>query len=296
MTYTLTQEERKELDSISDQEFGARLQTVTPDEVQIFTSTVEELFEQGFVASKDNYLRLWLAFNNSPHTPITRAVILKTTEVYRDSFAWKSEEELEFRKLDPTYATLVQTLLRRYGFFSTGEEGYRNAVLLTNYARSQGRQIDQNNFAQIVGNFANTPKGYRLSQLPNPDQRKAAKRWEESRNTEAPKRTAKEIAQAKADAVKHAFNPATGRKYSDEIWEEYYTNHPEPETPAAKPQTPATSPDEAVYEGRVRDFIRSIRSNITRERAEAEFGKGKYGNWQLTFIEIQDWYSKQGVK
>lgn len=295
-------EEKQELAKIanlSDTELASFKRQITADEGRIFDQTVLELFEQGFVVSLDNVRKLYSAFDSSPNVAITKANIFETTKVYRESFAWKTPEETEYQKLSAELGEAgtaqVHKLLSNYGLYSQGEEGMKNFNLVVSYAKAQGWPITATSY-NLIERLRNTPKGTGLEFRPTPDQIRRRKELDETRTSTPPQKSALELAKAKADAVKHAVNPETGRKYADEIMEEYYTKYGSGESPAsAPPADDSVNPENSYWQRRTLDFIGSaqIRNN---QRAELlnKFGKAPMGgNWKLNYLQLESYIQKQ---
>ena len=255
-----TQEELQELqkiNSISDHEFGTRI--ATPQEIQIFNTTVEELFEQGFAVTKDNFLKLWLAFDSNPHVPITKPNILETVKVYRDRYQWKSQEEIDYGKLSQQLGEQKTTAIWNYLGGHYLKKTFSNWLTCARCIQSQGWGTEsRESFTRLINQIQWSPASRygELEWAPNPDERQRQKESEARANTPM-RQVTEEEREAAISHISQGFEKGRFKKYTP-------TSHP---APRDEGQT-ASERANIYWNGRIASLVASIESNNLRSEVE----------------------------
>lgn len=297
-----------QLSNEQDTELLSMTRQFTQADLDAFNQAYVELDKKGFVLSGENLMIMLRAYNQSPQAPISVKSILEYTKQNRNAFEWLSAAEIEYNKLSaeigPETTQLVIKELGRHGLVNTpnSQDMFTNFSSVVRYYQSQHWSITADSFERAIGNLRTSLGHGRLIYKPTPSQQAAAKRWEDTRNSEPnteyknftkSKKSALQVAQEKAASVAHIMNP-DGTRMSDQIMREFYENHPEalePETPAQN--TPPVDPDEAFYHKQTKDYIRSIASNLIRAEAEKEYGHQHNASWKVTYSLLRNWYEKR---
>ena len=291
MAIQLTKEQETELLSMT--------RVVTPADEAELNRAYAELEKKGFVMNGENFMVLLRAYNQAPQVPISVQNVLQFATKYRDSFQWLSADEVEFRKLSDQLGTtttdLVIRLLGRHGLVNTqgSEDMFHNFNQVVGFYQTRGWKISADSFERAIGNLRASLGHGTLIYKPTPSELARQKRWDDTRTSEPPKKSALEIAKAKAAAMSHVVNP-DGRRMSDVIMEEFFKAYPEAAAPeASTQQTPPVNQADAYWEKQTKDFIQSISSNLLRTEAEQLYGHKQHDSWRATYRALEIWHDRK---
>lgn len=208
-----------------------------------------------------------------PFTPQTLAIAFKKLQE-AGSLIFYSPDETQYRIYQETYPTELETIRKFLPTYrlsvATDEDVFVNTNTIMQYCVSTNRvhQITQTILQTMMGNLINRPRVGTLRWAPNPKQD-----WEKERDRKA------EEAQKAAEHY---------RKYHRELDPEY-----QEEQRLKRQAEEIHSRNDSYWEQRTHSFINSIQSHVLRAEAEAQFGKQQYGNWEVTYRELETWHDRK---
>lgn len=173
---------------------------VTRAEEQAFLDAESPLQKLGFdTRDKENWLRLWATFSQSPQTPINVANIVETAKVHRAAFAWRTAVQMEYdglaEKFTPAVRDQIAAGLRRHGFEVDDEQDLltnwnlaAQALIARGYKAATPQNIDL-----TISNLAASPQGYKLVRKRQQSQFNAAQAVEDQKNATKVERNPEEL-------------------------------------------------------------------------------------------------------
>lgn len=210
-----------------------------------------------------------------PFTPQTLEIAFKKLQE-AGSLIFYSPDETQYHIYQEHYPAELETIRRflpTYSLSATTEDEslYVNINIIMEYCITTGRvhQITHTNLQTLImGNLMNRPgvRALRWGARPKQD-------WEIERDRKA------EEAEKAAEAY---------RKYHKELSPEF-----QEEQRRKREAEEIKTSNQSYWEQRTRSFINSIQSHVQRAEAEALFGKQKYGNWEITFRELETWHDRK---
>lgn len=254
---------------------------VTPAEEQAFPDAEAQLEQLGFdTNAKENWLRLWNAFDKSPKVPITVAAIVETAKVHKTAFIYKSEVQREYDQLserfpNPADRDFIASRLAASGY-DVDQSLLHNWNLVAKEFIRRGYPVTTSYFDLVLGNMG--PLRDNLIHKQQPKRFDAQKAVEELKAK--PKVDPNQTTQT---TVLHT-DPTGGivRRLSPELEahrkmvSEAMAESEARKNPGQTPEDTRSSADK-YFEQRAKQFIQSIPEHVIRAEFEQLYSQPEPG-------------------
>lgn len=222
-----------------------------------------------------NYFGYWsdVQKREVKFTPENLALAFKEFQRSGTELHYYSPEETQYHlyeeKLGPQDSETIRKFLPTYTLSDEGDNLFVNFNQIASYCIRTGQPITQVNLRdRVIGNLRSSSPGASLRWRQQPLQD-----WEKEELRKA------ESAQKAAEAYK---------KYHQELDPKY-----QEEQRLKRQAEEIQNSNQSYWEQRTHSFINSIQSHVQRAEAETLFGKQKYGNWEVTFRELEGWHDRK---